>query len=125
MTRYDQEWVDALVDAGGTIEGLAEPLRLLFVVTDTADGKTAFFLDIDPDAGVTGSAGRLPRGVKADLTVTAKEAVLHRLWAGERSYDAAFMSGDLKVEGGYNVWLDELTPAFAVAPWFAAWRAAV
>ncbi len=123
MTRYDQDWVDTLAGIGGAIGELTEPLRLLFVVTDTPDGKAAFFLDLDGDS-VGGTAGRLPRGEKAQITVTAKEAALETLWSGERSYDAAFMSGDLKVEGAYERWLDILTPAFATSPWADAWSAA-
>ncbi len=124
MTRFDQAWVDALVAAAGPIAGLADRCRLLFVVTGTADGKAAFFLDLD-DRGVSGRAGRLPRGEHADVTVTAEEKMLADLWMGRRVYDAAFMSGDLKVEGAYEIWLDRLTPAFAVPPWATAWSAAV
>ena len=61
----------------------------------------------------------------AEITVTAKETALETLWTGDRSYDAAFMSGDLKVEGAYNAWLDTLTPAFASGRWSDAWKAAV
>ena len=123
MTRFDQDWVDALAGAGGGIDELTEPMRLLFVVTDTSDGKAAFFLDLESDTAA-GTAGRLPRGEKANITVTAKESALEALWSGNRSYDAAFMSGDLKVEGAYERWLDVLTPAFGQSPWAHAWSAA-
>lgn len=122
MTRFDQAWVDGLVASAGPIADLTDRCRLLFAVTDTADGKAAFFLDLDA-GGVAGTAGRLPRGEKADVTVTATEATLVELWSGRRGYDAAFMSGDLKVEGAYELWLDRLSPAFAVAPWATAWKA--
>ena len=123
MSRYDQDWVDSVSAAGGPVPTIADTCRLLFVVTDTADGKAPFYLDLDPAAATVGRAGRLPRGEKADITVTAKEATLVELWSGTRSYDAAFMSGDLKVEGAYERWLDGVTPAFASEPWATAWAA--
>ena len=123
MSRYDQDWVDAITsDAGGVGEG--EPLRLLYSITDTDDGKAAFHLDIG-GGSTRGVAGKLPRGEKADLTITAKEVDLVDVWSGVRSRDAAFMSGDLKVEGGYERWLNELIPLFENAPWSDAWAHAV
>ena len=44
MTRYDQDWIDGVAGAGGGIGDLDEPLRFLFVVTDTTDGKAAFYV---------------------------------------------------------------------------------
>jgi len=99
-----------------------ESIRLLFVVTDTDEGKVAFHLDLGD--GLSGTAGRLPRGEKADVTVTVKESAILPLWAGERSWDAAFMAGDLKVEGEYQRWVDELVPLFTSDAWAGAWEAA-
>lgn len=124
MSRYDQTWVDALVADAGPIENLDAPCRLLFLITDTEDGKAAFFIDFADGAVESATSGRLPRGQRADITVTAKEAILLELWSGSRSYDAAFMSGDLKVEAAYERWLDQITPAFATSPWSAAWSEA-
>lgn len=124
MTRYDQDWADALAGVADPIAGLGGPVRLLFVVTDAADGKAAFFVDILDGVVESATSGRLPRGEKADITVTAKEEKLLEIWRGDRSYDAAFMSGDLKVEGAYADWLDRVTPAFAGPPWSEAWAAA-
>lgn len=124
MTRYDQGWLDALVAGAGPIEGLDGTFRVLFVVTDTEEGKAAFFLDLEDGIVASATSGRLPRGQKADVTVTAKEERLLEIWRGDRSYDAAFMSGDCKVEGAYARWLDQVTPAFGVEPWAAAWSAA-
>lgn len=118
--RYNQEWVDALVSENNT--STAQALRLLFIVSDTAEGKVAFHLDFD--GGVVGTAGKLPRGEKADVTVTAKESALLELWSGDRTRDAAFMAGDLKIEGAYQRWLDELVPLFSSDAWAAAWRTA-
>lgn len=124
MTRYDDEWVAALAAAVAGADGDGtEALLLLFVVTDTDDGKAAFNLSFEGGQCVAAAAGKLPRGTKADVTVTAKEAVLLPLWAGERTRDAAFMAGDLKIEGAYERWLDELAPRFASAPWAEAWVA--
>ncbi|NNC78676.1 MAG: hypothetical protein HKN94_00870 [Acidimicrobiales bacterium] len=117
--RYSQEWVDALV-AGAT--AMEEPLRLLYIISDTAEGKVAFHVDFAD--GVVGTAGKLPRGEKADVTVTAKEPALLELWSGDRSRDVAFMAGDLKIEGAYQRWLNELVPLFATDDWAAAWRSA-
>lgn len=119
--RYSQEWVDALV--GGAGGSTAETLRLLYVITDTVDGKVAFHVDF-ADGEVAGTAGKLPRGERADVTVTAKEAALVELWSGDRSRDAAFMAGDLKIEGAYQRWLDELVPMFSDGDWAAAWSSA-
>ena len=124
MTRYDQDWADALASAAGPVAGLEGSVRILFVVTDTADGKAAFFVDLADGVVESATAGRLPRGEKADITVTAMEDKLLEIWRGERSHDAAFMRGDLKVEGAYADWLDRVTPAFAERPWSAAWGAA-
>jgi putative sterol carrier protein len=125
MTRYGDEWVAALASAVDGADGDdTEALLLLYVVTDTEDGKVAFNLSFEDGRCVAATAGKLPRGTKADVTVTAKEAALLPLWAGERSRDAAFMAGDLKIEGAYERWLDELVPRFVAAPWAEAWATA-
>ncbi len=122
MGRFDQDWCDALAKAAGqsALPGALE--RVLYVVTDTEEGKVAFNL-ANEDGSVVASAGKFPRGVKADVTVTAKEAVLSDLWSGTRTRDQAFMAGDLKIEGHYAVWLDHLVPAFSESPWAEAWSA--
>ena len=87
------------------------------------EGKAAFWLS---DDGKTfgALAGKLPRGEKADITITAKESVLLALWAGRRTRDEAFMAGDVKVEGAYAHWLDQVVPTFEAAPWSEAWATA-
>ena len=67
------------------------------------------------------TSGKLPRGQKPDITVTIKEPVLRSIWSGELARDAAFMAGDIKVEGAYQRWLDELVPLFSTGPWVDAW----
>ena len=96
---------------------------MLFVITDTDEGKVAFNL-ADTGGELTVTSGKLPRGVKADITVTAKEPVINAVWAGARRRDEAFMAGDIKVEGAYARWLDEVVPAFESSPWAEAWIAA-
>jgi hypothetical protein len=124
MARYEQDWCDALADAVGNEPHTdAEPMRLLYVVTDSANGKVAFHLDLAGGAIGGATAGKLPRGEKADVSVTVKEDVLIELWTGARSRDAAFMRGDLKIEGAYARWLDELVPLFEASPWSEAWAA--
>ena len=125
MGRYEQDWCDDLAEAVGAnaIDDVA-PMSLLYVVTDTDEGKVAFNLALDGGAIVSASAGKLPRGTKPDVSVTAKEAVLLELWRGERTRDAAFMRGDLKIEGAYARWLDELVPLFQTDVWTAAWKGA-
>ena len=120
MGRFDQEWCDALASAAGQSALPGELERLLYVVTDTEEGKVAFNLAIEAESLVA-SAGKFPRGVKADVTVTAKEAVLLDLWSGDRTRDQAFMAGDLKIEGDYARWLDHVVLAFESAPWADAW----
>ena len=122
MAMYDQDWCDALASAVGTTSTLADqgPLSMLFVVTDTEEGKVAFNLSDSGDE-LTVTSGKLPRGVKADITITVKEPVAITLWAGTRNRDEAFMAGDIKVEGAYARWLDEVVPAFAASPWVEAW----
>ena len=127
MPRYDQAWCDQLVaDAGGAHDKSDEQMRVLYIVTDTEEGKVAFHLDFQTNgATLTGAtAGKLPRGEKADITVTLKESVLVEIGGGTRSRDAAFMRGDLKIEGAYNRWLDGLVPLFETEPWTVAWGAA-
>ena len=126
MDRYDQAWVDALVVSvpAEPIAGLPDELRVLYVITDAPDGKFAFFLDLASGVVTNGTAGRLPRGQKAGITITIKEPILLQLWSGELSRDTAFMAGDIKVEGAYEVWLDQLVPAFENDAWSAMWAAA-
>lgn len=123
MSRYDADWCAALAGGVGTSSGLTAPIRILYVVTDTEEGKAAFWLS---DDGKTfgALAGKLPRGEKADITITAKESVLLALWAGRRTRDEAFMAGDVKVEGAYAHWLDQVVPTFEAAPWSEAWATA-
>lgn len=128
MSPYDQNWVDALVAevaAAAPLPGLTLPLRLLYLITDTADGKQAFHLDFVDGQLRAGTAGKPPRGESADVTITIREDVALALWTGARSRDAAFMAGDLKVEGSYEQWLDQLVPAFETPPWSTAWAASV
>ena len=124
--RYDQAWVDALVAAAQRepISGLGDVLRVLYIITDAPDGKFAFFLDLASGVVTNGTAGRLPRGEKAGITITVKEPILLQLWSGELSRDAAFMAGDIKVEGAYEIWLDRLVPAFENDAWSATWAGA-
>ena len=125
MTLFDQDWCDDLVLAVGTKSTLAAhgPVSMLFVVTDTEEGKVAFNLS-DTGDELTVTEGKLPRGVKADITITVKESVINALWTGERTRDAGFMAGDIKEEGAYARWLDEVVPVFESAPWADAWAAA-
>jgi len=123
MSRYGQEWCDALGAAAQSATAEGVDLTLLYVVTDTNDGKVAFNLELASGAPAQVVEGKLPRGTKPDITVTIKEAVLASLWAGDRTRDEAFMAGDIKVEGAYNRWLDEIVPLFQSEPWAAAWGA--
>ena len=108
---------------GGTSNfASANPIRMLFVVTDTDEGKVAFWFADDGDT-LAVTSGKLPRGEKADIAITAKESVLVDLWSGARTRDEAFMAGDLKVEGAYVRWLDDVAPAFNESPWAQAWAA--
>jgi putative sterol carrier protein len=126
MARYDQAWCDELgASVGGDALLESAPMRLLYVVSDTEDGKVAFHLELDRGGVASVTAGKLPRGEKADVTVTAKEVVLSQLWQGDQRRDVAFMRGDLKVEGEYARWLDELVPLFEKEPWSTAWKQAV
>ncbi len=120
MTRFDQDWCNTLVEGVSSL-GTAGPLRLLYVITDTEEGKMAFSLR-DDGTSITATAGKLPRGEKADITVTAKESVLVDIWSGTRSRDEAFMAGDIKIEGAYSRWLDELVATFEASPWASAWE---
>ena len=124
MTRFDETWCEQFNQTLGQGSALASnAMRILFVVTDTDEGKLAFVVSGDSDGAVV-TAGKLPRGEKADITITAKEAVLNALWAGERSRDEAFMAGDLKVEGDYPRWLDHVIATFEAEPWATAWAGA-
>lgn len=125
MSRYDQAWCDQLAASVGSDTLLeAAPMRLLYVVSETDEGKVAFHLDLDGGRVVSATAGKLPRGNKADVSVTAKEAVLSQLWKGDGRRDVAFMRGDLKIEGAYERWLDELVPLFETEPWSSTWERA-
>lgn len=124
MSRYEQPWCDDLVEAASAASFAGDGATVLYVVTDTEEGKVAFHLQFTGDSAVVATAGKLPRGHKADITVTIKEPVLAALWSGERTRDEAFMAGDIKVEGAYNRWLDEMVPLFQSEPWATAWAAA-
>ena len=121
---FDQDWCDQLHSAAEGASAAGVTLRLLYVVTDTDEGKVAFNMDIEDGAPTAVTAGKLPRGEKADVTVTIKEAVLRQLWSGDLTRDAAFMAGDIKIEGAYQRWLDELVPLFSDGAWAAAFSAA-
>ncbi len=123
MTAYDQTWCDALAERTADAAADGVDLVMLYVVTDTEDGKVAFNLELVGGKPTHVTAGRMPRGQKADITITVKEPVLRDLWAAEKTRDAAFMAGDIKVEGVYHRWLDELVPLFETDPWQTAWAA--
>ena len=46
MSRYDADWCAALAGGVGTSSGLTAPIRILYVVTDTEEGKAAFWLSL-------------------------------------------------------------------------------
>lgn len=118
---YDQTWCDALAERAADAAADGVDLVTLYVVNDTEDGKVAFHLELVGGKPSHVTAGRMPRGQKADVTITVKEPVLRELWTQERNRDAAFMAGDIKVEGAYHRWLDELVPLFETEPWKSAW----
>lgn len=125
MARYDQSWCDALAEAlAAESDSETAPMRLVTVVADTDEGKVAFIIDLVGGAVSAVTAGKPPRGEKPDVTVTAKESVILEVWSGGRARDAAFMRGDLKVEGAYERWLDEVVPLFETEQGRAAWEAA-
>lgn len=124
MNRYEQPWCDALAEAVSEASFAGDDTVVLYVVTDTEEGKVAFHLQLTNTSPVVATAGKLPRGQKADITVTIKEQVLTSLWSAERARDEAFMAGDIKVEGAYHRWLDELVPLFQSEPWDTGWRTA-
>lgn len=124
MSRYDQQWCDSIAHASDSASADGVDVTVLYVVTDTEEGKVAFHLELENGSPRHITAGKLPRGQKADITVTIKEPVLASLWMGERTRDEAFMAGDIKVEGAYHRWLDEIVPTFESEPWLAAWRSA-
>ena len=124
MTGYDQSWCDALAERAASGAADDVDLVMLYVITDTEDGKVAFNLEVADGKPVHITAGRMPRGQKADITVTIKEPVLRAIWSQERTRDEAFMAGDIKVEGAYQRWLDELVPLFAAEAWQSAWSVA-
>lgn len=125
MAIYDQAWCDSLAGTVGSGSSGHAPMLLLYVITDTEEGKVAFNLELDKGGIVAAAEGKFPRGTKADVTVTVKEPVIQALWAGERTRDEAFMAGDLKIEGAYERWLDELVPLFEAEPWSSAWAASI
>lgn len=123
MSRYSQSWCDSLREAVSDAVAEGVEVTLLYVVTDTSEGKVAFHLEIANGAAASVTEGKLPRGQKADVTITIKEPALVSLWDGSRMRDEAFMAGDIKVEGAYQVWLDQLVPLFQQQPWKTAWQA--
>ena len=124
MARYDEVWVEALVDGHRTDGDADASTSVVYVVTDTDEGKVAFNLHLDGEGVVAAGAGKLPRGVKPDITLTLKESVALDLWSGDRSRDAAFMAGDIKVEGAYEVWIDSLVALFEADEWNDSWARA-
>lgn len=124
MSRFDQDWCNALAEQAGDATTQGDDAHLLYVVTDTSEGKVAFHIGLVDGAVEHVTAGKLPRGEKADITITATEATLGGLWSGDRSRDSAFMAGDIKIEGAYAQWLDQLVPLFEAAPWRDAWASA-
>jgi len=124
VTNYEQPWCDALAAQAGGAAAEGVDLVVLYVVTDTEDGKVAFHAELISGKPAQITAGRMPRGHKADVTVTVKEPILRSLWVGEVSRDSAFMAGDIKIEGAYPQWLDQLVPMFGDEPWRSAWASA-
>ena len=125
MTRYDEDWCRGLAESAASAATNGINLTIVYVVTDTDDGKVAFHLELANGSPVHITPGKLPRGHKADITVTVKEPVLLSILEGSRTRDEAFMAGDLKIEGSYHRWLDELVPLFENSPWLEAWESGV
>ena len=121
MTIYEEQWCAALAESAAKATGEGVDLTVLYVITDTDDGKVAFHMGLESGAPAHVTPGKLPRGTKPDITVTAKDPVIRAIWAGERSRDEAFMAGDLKIEGAYQRWLDEVVPLFEAEPWRDSW----
>lgn len=124
MSRFDQDWCDTLAKGASGAKAHGVDLHVLYVVTETEEGKLAFHIGLANGAVEHVTTGKLPRGEKADITITATEATFSALWSGDRSRDAAFMAGDIKIEGAYPQWLDQLVPMFGDEPWRSAWASA-
>lgn len=128
MSRFDEAWAEAVQRAAIGVDPIASldgVFRVLYVVTDTEHGKAAFHVEFADGAPTAVTAGKLPRGEQADVTVTAAESTFDELWRGGRTRDAAFMSGDVKIEGAYGDWLDSVVPAFERDDWRQVWESAV
>lgn len=121
---FDDAWATSLSDAlvKTDLAWEHDDLVVLFAMTNSdaevADAKGRLWFQIEVMSGQV-TLGKMKRGTKPAISVTLKEPTWAALWTGDRNYDEAFMSGDLKVEGAYHVWLDQLTPLF-VGDWAAA-----
>ena len=71
MSRFDQDWCNALAEQAGDATTQGDDAHLLYVVTDTSEGKVAFHIGLVDGAVEHVTAGKLPRGEKADITITA------------------------------------------------------
>lgn len=107
MTAFlSQEWLDALVVAGGRLpERRGASARLQHVVTGSPDGEVRYHVSI-VDGRV--EAATLGTTDEAALTCTTTFADARRLALGEVGAHEAFMQGRLKVAGSTGLVMDLL-----------------
>ncbi len=108
MNPFDDEFL-ARYAAGATVLP-ADPEAtavIQYLVEGLPGGKRWFYEEVRSGAVTECRAGRHPDPL---VTVTWKADAALAVTGGSLSDDEAYMRGDTKVEGAYEVWLDTLHP---------------
>lgn len=104
------DWFAALHEAAADLSAPAEVAGVVqFVVSGSATGKVQFNVTIDGGRITEVVAGKV-KGAMASVTWSYDDAVA--VFRGELDPDAAFMSGQAKLEGDYVGYLTTLRPLF-------------
>ncbi len=108
MNLFDDEFLARYAASGGALPPDPEATVVIqYLVEGLPAGKRWFYEDVRAGQVAECRAGRHPAPL---VTVTWKADAALAVNGGELSDDEAFMRGDTKVEGAYEVWLDVLHP---------------
>ncbi len=106
MTPFDDEFLARYAAAGAEFPGDPEASVVIQYLVEGLPGGKRWFYETVVDGRVeTCLAGR---HAEPTSTVTWKADAAVALARGDVTDDVAYMRGDTKVEGEYQVWLDDL-----------------
>lgn len=91
------DYVSKLQDNFFPMDGL----KAIFQI-DLIDENSSLIIDINEDS-MTCTRGSADASLKLDVTAKVRTSIFQEILAGEKSFQSAFMSGDLSAQGNFKI----------------------